>query len=136
MNDYQWEQETPKQVVPTLLIAAYMVGAFLTFGHVFNANYEPPTQAAPCGWKPDVIANPDGNRKWWDCRMEEVNSQRVDALDAGVLGTISAVAWPAYWAGRGAILVTAPAPELSELADEINKALAEEGMTGVTVRAK
>lgn len=77
----------------------YIVAAFLTFGHVFNATFEP---LQDCGAMPDLH-----DEKWdafWECRLDNIVVEAY--FGAGIPAVVSGIAWPVYWAGSIAIKVT------------------------------
>lgn len=77
----------------------YIVAAFLTFGHIFNAYFEPPVD---CGDMPEVFAK--GWDGYWDCRAVNIATERY--VRAAFPAVLSGIAWPLYWAGSIAIKVT------------------------------
>lgn len=90
-----------------IIAGAYVVGAFATFGYTFNETYVEPVKIE-CGVRPDIMKDYAGNRAWYDCEMNRIDvkyNPRSNAAFVGFISTYKAIAWPIYWAGRGAIEV-------------------------------
>ncbi|TPJ86974.1 MULTISPECIES: hypothetical protein [unclassified Mesorhizobium] len=88
------------------IIAAYAIGAFLTFGHIFNQNYVEPTPVVDCGQMPEVLGH--GWDAYWDCRQSNIYAPGTGTsrFEAGFPAAYAAIAWPIYWGGHFAIKVT------------------------------
>lgn len=91
-----------------IAIAVYVVAGFLTFGHVFNANYVAPTPVIDCGDKPDVLKDYEGNRAWYDCERKRIDAKYSGTtyFEAAFPAVYAAIGWPVYWGGKLAIKVT------------------------------
>lgn len=87
-------------------IAIYALGAFLTFGHIFNLNYTEATPIVECGDVPEIVT-PAWN-SYWSCRQGNIDAKYsgTSRFDAGFPAFYAAVAWPIYWGGHFAIKVT------------------------------
>jgi hypothetical protein len=87
-------------------IAVYVIAGFLTFGHVYNANYVPPQPLVDCGKKPEVLG--DGWDEYWDCRRDNIDRKygATPPFVAAIPAFYAAIAWPVYWGGKIAIKVT------------------------------
>ncbi|MCG7507046.1 hypothetical protein [Mesorhizobium retamae] len=98
--------EVKKTPCGPLVLVAYVVAGFLTFGHVFNRSYEPPTSVVDCGEVPDILSSEWD--KYWVCRQDNIRAKYSggsfvqSALPAMAAGLI----WPIYWGGVAAIKVT------------------------------
>lgn len=107
----------------TALGIAYVVIAFLTFGHVYNSNYVPERD---CGARPHSINEYDKYQAWENCRFGQ--PRPTTPLMAAFPATYAGAAWPLYWVGLAAIAVTAkPSVTMTreETVDEIAKAISE-----------
>jgi hypothetical protein len=91
---------TPLSWKPFAAIA-YVAVAFLTFGHVFNANYVPPRD---CGARPSIVNQYENYETWYDCEFGE--PRPTHAFTVGYPAFFIGAFWPAYWAGKAAIEVT------------------------------
>lgn len=87
-----------------IAIAVYVVVGFLTFGHVFNANYVEPTPVEQCGAKPNILDDRPGWDKWYDCTHPDWRMHTT--LGASFPAMLAGAAWPVYWGGKLAIKVT------------------------------
>jgi len=90
----------------TALLVTYALGVFLTFGHVFNANYIEPTPKIDCGERPTSI---DVNwNAYWDCLRANIDAEYsgTTRFQAGFPAAYAAIVWPIYWGGTIAIKVT------------------------------
>lgn len=86
-----------------LIVTAYAVGAFLTFGHVFNDNYVEPKSTIECGAKPNILDDETGWSAWYDCIHPPFSASKFGAAFPAVY---AGLLWPAYWGAVGAIEVT------------------------------
>lgn len=88
------ENESPKpssdgaSLIAAVIFAAYVAGALLTFGHLYNASQN-------CGKEPAILeAGREAWRDWYECKQ-------------GYIPAVpKSMAWPLYWTAIGAIEVT------------------------------
>ena len=92
-----------------LLAAAYVVGGFLTFGHVFNQNHVAPTPVVECGDEPGIIGSPEW-RAYSRCERANVAAKYsgTTRFEAGFPAVYAGMFWPVYWGGWLAVEVTKP----------------------------
>ena len=101
--------EVQKQDNTLSFAIVYAAVGFLTFGHVFNANYVPPTPPTAqkeCGDQPA-----DYSSEYWDCLQFNITAKYsgdrgTPAFIAAYPAMIAGVGWPLYWGGKIAIEVT------------------------------
>lgn len=83
-----------------IIFAAYALGAFLTYGHVFNSLY---VERGDCGVRPNMFAQAEAYQAWSDCRFPPFETTHVGA---GFPSAVAGILWPLYWGGQAAVWVT------------------------------